>query len=259
MQNNHHANTTPLPFATPHIGGKRRCAVKASREETLRYLGYAGQAVDAHLEARVEALIQEAETTLPALYTWRVFAINEEDTRWLDSATPLIALTSTPLTLRGTSITRHLTGARAVAVLSCTMGMACERALRTKSALNATDALIFGAAASSLVEAGADAACKEIADFAATFGWHTGERYSPGYGDLPLSTQREIATALELPKTLGVSLTESNLLIPVKSMTAFVGLFPEAPSVSFESPCVGCVNEHHCPFRQKGLTCYDSH
>ena len=45
-------------------------------------------------------------------------------------------------------------------------------------------------------------------------------RRSPGYGDLPLELSREIITCLDAPRKLGVSITDSNLLVPSKSVTA---------------------------------------
>ena len=45
-------------------------------------------------------------------------------------------------------------------------------------------------------------------------------RRSPGYGDLPLELSREIINCLDATKKIGVSITESNLLVPSKSVTA---------------------------------------
>ena len=45
-------------------------------------------------------------------------------------------------------------------------------------------------------------------------------RWSPGYGDRPLSMSREILERLDAPRKIGVSLTESGLLVPAKSVTA---------------------------------------
>jgi cobalamin-dependent methionine synthase I len=49
-------------------------------------------------------------------------------------------------------------------------------------------------------------------------------RYSPGYGDLPLEMQREIIRALDCGRTIGVTLTESLLMQPSKSVTAVIGM-----------------------------------
>ena len=45
-------------------------------------------------------------------------------------------------------------------------------------------------------------------------------RRSPGYGDLPLALSRTILAELDAPRTIGVSITASNLLVPSKSVTA---------------------------------------
>ena len=45
-------------------------------------------------------------------------------------------------------------------------------------------------------------------------------RRSPGYGDMPLEMSREILEKLDATKRLGVSLTDSLLLVPSKSVTA---------------------------------------
>ena len=49
-------------------------------------------------------------------------------------------------------------------------------------------------------------------------------RYSPGYGDLPLSFQRDVFALLDCPRNIGVSLGESLLMTPEKSVTAIVGI-----------------------------------
>jgi len=45
-------------------------------------------------------------------------------------------------------------------------------------------------------------------------------RRSPGYGEMPLALSREILDALDATKKIGVSLTDSLLLVPSKSVTA---------------------------------------
>ena len=45
-------------------------------------------------------------------------------------------------------------------------------------------------------------------------------RWSPGYGDRPLSLSREILERTDATRRIGVALTESLLLVPTKSVTA---------------------------------------
>ena len=41
------------------------------------------------------------------------------------------------------------------------------------------------------------------------------------------SIQKIFFRQLDLPKTLGITLTDGLLMVPEKSVTAFIGLFPE--------------------------------
>ena len=45
-------------------------------------------------------------------------------------------------------------------------------------------------------------------------------RKSPGYGDLPLALSRAIISELDATRKIGVSITDSDLLVPSKSVTA---------------------------------------
>lgn len=45
-------------------------------------------------------------------------------------------------------------------------------------------------------------------------------RHSPGYGEMPLSLSREIVARLDATRLLGVTVTDSELLAPAKSVTA---------------------------------------
>ena len=49
-------------------------------------------------------------------------------------------------------------------------------------------------------------------------------RFSPGYGDLPLSAQKNIFAVLDPERRIGLTLNSSLLMSPSKSVTAFVGL-----------------------------------
>ncbi len=45
-------------------------------------------------------------------------------------------------------------------------------------------------------------------------------RFSPGYGEVPLEKSHEIIAKLDATRKIGVSLTDSLLLVPSKSVTA---------------------------------------
>ena len=113
-------------------------------------------------------------------------------------------------------------------------------------------ALILDAAGSAAVENVCDNLC---ADLAAAFApRHLTDRFSPGYGDLPLNQQRWFFSLLDINRRLGVSLTESGLMVPQKTVTALVGVSdreqPKRPT-----GCESCALAERCAFRKEGKRC----
>jgi hypothetical protein len=278
---------TSLPFATPHVAGRTQATAKVNRVEMLRYLGYSGQNLDSELANRIENAAKDVETQLTPTFTWQIYEVDTNKTQNLNQTfvqndsinittgegdnnqiatsrnashsanLPCIYLKGTNLALPGTSIARHMDGALAIAAVCTTLGFASERLLQEAASASAADALLYGAAASSLTEQGASCAQSAIDAFAQEYNMFTNIRFSPGYGDLPLDVQPTLARTLNLQKTLGVSLTADNMLIPIKSTTALIGIFDHPVSREYASTCADCPAKGKCSFRQKGHFCYE--
>ena len=105
---------------------------------------------------------------------------------------------------------------------------------------------------SAYVEAGCDAAEREIA--ARFLDRYLTDRFSPGYGDLPLGLQQEICTLLDTERRLGVHATEHCLLNPQKSVTAIVGL-SDKPQMARIRGCAYCSMGETCLLRKGGKRC----
>lgn len=103
--------------------------------------------------------------------------------------------------------------------LAGTIGVAFDAWQRRLAALSAADALIAQAIGTAAIERVMDD--EEAAARAALApGERLRPRRSPGYGDWPLELSREILARLDATRRIGVSLTESLLLVPSKSVTA---------------------------------------
>ena len=83
---------------------------------------------------------------------------------------------------------------------------------------------------------------------------HRTDRFSPGYGDLPLDLQPALCAALDAQRRLGLTVTDSLLLNPVKSVTAVIGLSP-TPQPARIRGCGYCNFRENCQFRKEGTTC----
>ena len=73
-------------------------------------------------------------------------------------------------------------------------------------------------------------------------------RFSPGYGDFPLSVQKGILDGLEAGKRIGITLTEGFLMMPSKSVTAVIGVSKTPSSCTVEG-CEACEKKN-CAFRR---------
>ena len=213
--------------------------------EALRYLGVK----DDPEGAMARAVSAEAERLLRAVrprYVYRLFPV--------EHTAEGIVLRGSGVALPGSLAGRMLAQCGQAALLACTLGAGFETMLRAVQARDMARAVILDACGSALVEAGCDAAERVIA--ARCPGQHLTDRFSPGYGDLPLEVQNAICTALDAPKRLGVQVTESFLMNPSKSVTAVIGL-ADAPQPARVRGCAYCSLAERCALRQGGKSCAD--
>ena len=113
-------------------------------------------------------------------------------------------------------------------------------------------AVMLDACGSALVESGCNAAEEELA---ARFpGRYLTDRFSPGYGDLPLALQPAICAALDAGRRVGVQVTDSFLMNPSKSVTAVIGL-SDRPQQARIRGCAYCSMRETCTLRKGGKSC----
>lgn len=217
--------------------------MKLDRAEALRYLGIQGQA-DPALASQVEARAQGLEGALLPRYVYRVFPLS------FQGETPYLA--PVQLTLPGSLARTMLSGCTQAALLACTLGAEFDRELQGLQARNMAAAVILDACGSAYVEAG----CQQAqADISARFPQlYLTDRFSPGYGDLPLSLQPALCAILDVQRRLGLYVTDSLLLNPMKSVTAILGLAP-TPRPTPIRGCAVCPNRGDCAYRKGGSTC----
>ncbi len=123
--------------------------------------------------------------------------------------------------LQSKGLFRNLAGCDKVLLFAATVGIGVDRLIAKYGRISPTKALLMQAIGAERIEALCDAFCQSLQEEA---GWSLRPRFSPGYGDLPLETQKEIFALLQCEKHLGLCLTDSLLMSPTKSVTAFVGI-----------------------------------
>ena len=81
-------------------------------------------------------------------------------------------------------------------------------------------------------------------------------RYSPGYGDLPLEVQKPLLEYLNAGRAIGLTLTATNLMVPRKSVTAILGI-SDRPRPLVLGGCSHCPLLTKCSWRERGERCYE--
>lgn len=75
------------------------------------------------------------------------------------------------------------------------------------------------------IEALCNAFCAEMKEKYGALGKRLRPRFSAGYGDLPLDLQKDIFKALGCERRIGLTLNDSLMMSPTKSVTAIIGIY----------------------------------
>lgn len=123
--------------------------------------------------------------------------------------------------VRSKNLAENLKGCSDVIVFAATIGVEIDRLIAKYGRIEPSKALMMQAVGAERIETLCDTFCNGIRQ---ERGVKIRGRFSPGYGDLPIETQRDIFAVLECPKHIGLTLNDSMIMSPSKSVTAFVGI-----------------------------------
>ena len=189
--------------------------IDISRSEVLRYLAYRNQKIDRATSRLIDEMTAEASECITPRYIYRMFQAEPRGNE--------ILLKNCTLVLPGEDIRRHLRGAVECALMAVTAGIGIEKRISYYSRMHISKGLVLDACATAAVETICSVVQEELRDLARERGFGTTGRYSPGYGDLPLTLQPALLTVLDAHRKIGLSATASCMLTPRKSVTAIVG------------------------------------
>lgn len=202
--------------------------------EALRYMGYRGD-----VEKSFDNIMNQCERDIldvaVPLYTYRIF-----DIEFLNKK---VIIPSENFCLEGKDIYNHLSGCTKAALFAATISADVEKVIRKYQVTDLIYALASDALASVAIEKVCDEASKEICR--QMKGMYPTFRFSPGYGDLPISIQSKFVSILSAQKRIGLSVTESGILVPRKSVTAIIG-FSKKPCDIVNRGCEMCRFRKTC-------------
>ena len=150
--------------------------------------------------------------------------ILKEVSLWLRPQFSYFVVNKQPDFEMGNIILRQLRGSEAFALFVCTSGLEFETyQQRLKEQGDMVRVFIADALGSVIAEKCADQMEKALQESIDKLGWKHTNRFSPGYCGWHVS-QQQLLFPLFQGHTCGVKLTDSSLMIPIKSVSGIIGL-----------------------------------
>lgn len=158
---------------------------------------------------KIKELIEEHNSAVSYRYAYAVMPVNVID--------DIIEFDF--MRIQSKSLAKVLDGSKQVVLIAFSSGIDIDRLISKKQYISNAEAFILDAIASAGVESFANYVCNAICA-----GKQTTKRFSPGYADFPLESQNKILKRLDAQNTVGITLSNDLLMIPMKSITAVIGI-----------------------------------
>lgn len=156
--------------------------------------------------------------------------------------------------LQGQDVPAHLADCDEALLLAVTLGAGVDRQIRLSGIGDIAAGVAADALASALAEQSADQAEALLRQRITAEGRYLTCRYSPGYGDWPVTVQPQAAELLDAGRQIGLYVTDTALMTPRKSVTALLGV-SHRPVTGHLAGCGHCALRDRCEYRKRGKTC----
>ena len=193
--------------------------ISFNKKEALRY--FRAQPGDAQAEAAVDVAYQKLKGELQPRYTVKRFGCSVDGEG--DSNVPSVVKLDNGTVFHSKALARYVGEARELFLFGATLGSRVDSALRRMALISVAETGAGQAVAAALIETYCDDCCAELQKKLPE-GKQLKWRFSPGYGDWPLEEQKILFLVLDCAHTIGLTLTESCMMAPVKSVTAVMAI-----------------------------------
>jgi hypothetical protein len=189
--------------------------VPSDETEAARYLGYIKNTPpDSIVSDLIRGSCTQMHELLAPQSVYTVFPLAHG---------PDNALAFAGTTLHSVDLSRNLAECTRVVLFAATIGPQVDALIRRTQLGGKAQAAVMQAAGAMFIESFVDALNNKIKTAEAGAGHKTHPRYSPGYGDVPLSVQKLFFSVLPCSR-IGLTLMDTLIMAPEKSVTAFIGI-----------------------------------
>lgn len=184
-------------------------------KEAVRYLGYGKNAVDEKILQEIQNCFRELEELADKKSIYRIFELSLKDENELKIGN---------IEICSRNLQTNLKDCKQVVLLTATLGTEVDRLIRKTQVVDMAKAVVMQACAATLLEEYCDELQEKMRAQFRREGKYIRPRFSPGYGDFLIQHQKDVLVMLEASKRIGVTMTDSYMLTPTKSVTAVIGI-----------------------------------
>ena len=184
-------------------------------KEAIRYLGYGRNAVDEQTLALIKDSFEGLRSAVSPKSICRIFDLQHQSEECFQIGN---------IRMKSRSLGRNLKQCEKLILFGATLGTGADRLITRASLTDMAKAVVLQACAAAMLEEYCDACQREIAKQQEKEGWYLRPRFSPGYGDFSIEHQHYITRMIDTAKTIGLTITDSLMMTPTKSVTAVIGL-----------------------------------
>ena len=225
--------------------------IEIDESEVLRYLQYKNQEIDNSLSDKIKKCINITKEIINPRFIFRKYKIKKLKS---SNGKNEVYFEGANLTLQSNDIYNLLLDCDECILMSATLGLEIEREIRKLTYTDLAKGIIIDACATTAIEEVCDIVQDNISKNLLKEDKYITYRYSPGYGDLSIEKNLDINNLLNSQKEIGLTVTNSGIMIPRKSVVALIGVSHRRISNTKKS-CENCSNRHNCNYKKEGNSC----
>lgn len=207
--------------------------------EVLRYLGYRGSSADELVSGQIKEVKAELEYCVTPKSVYGKWECKVDSAGTVEIGGRRIG---------SNDLAAHIKDCGQVILFAATLGTEADSLIRRYSIADIGKAAVMQAVCTAMIERYCDDLERQITAEVARAGLYTRSRFSPGYGDFSITHQKDIINLLDCGRWIGLTLADSFMMIPTKSVTALIGL--TRVKNHSEGKCKGC-SDLQCEFREE--------
>ncbi len=219
--------------------------LQVDEKEVYRHLGFGNVTPSEPDVANIKKAIVLLEESVRVRFNYARFSLFENENG---------EIAMKGVALGFSAVQKHLVGCNECILMGVSLGKKIDMLLRSVQVLDMAKAVLIDAAASVLIEQYADYIEENLRKEMQKESLFLTGRFSPGYGDFPLSVQKDILWLISAEKQIGMGQTQDGMLIPAKSITAVLGI-SKTDKKGYLAACDECSMKETCQRRKEGVLC----